>query len=207
MLALCSNGISSKKLSACIAERLTGCKTAALVVTADNKYKEKNYHVKRCADELEALGLAVELFDLDVQPACGLLVYDVVEFIGGNPYYLLQAIRRSDAADVLKQIAANKVLIGWSAAVFVFGPTLELVDEYSPELNFLVLKDLQGLGLTEIEVLPHYSRFLERFERFEERCRAYEERRRLHVIRLNDGEGVLIDGENVEVCRFSSDEK
>ena len=63
---------------------------------------------------------------------CKLLHFDVVEFIGGNPYYLLDAIRRHHAEPVLQALARECCLIGWSAAAFVFGPTLALVDRYSP---------------------------------------------------------------------------
>ena len=173
--------------------KVAGCRTAALVVTADHEYKEKDFHVPRCVAELESLGLQVALFDLDKQSPESLLNYDVVEFIGGNPYYLLNAIRQTDAKPVLREIAARKILIGWSAAAFVFGPTLELVNCYSPEMNFLGLTDLSGLSLTEVQVLPHYSKFLTRFEKFEEKCCIYEKEHRVHVIRLNDGDGVLID--------------
>ena len=200
MLVLCSNGLSSGKILAYAREKINYCKTAVLVVTADNEYKENNYHVSRCISELESLGLKVDIFDLDKQPAELLLDYDVIEFIGGNPYYLLNSIREHNAIEVLKDIAKNKVLIGWSAAAFVFSPTLELVNCYSPEMNFLRLTDLRGLSLTQVQVLPHYSRFLSKFEKFEERCCAYEKKHNVHVIRINDGDGVFIDSE-VYICK------
>jgi dipeptidase E len=200
MIVLCSNGLSTVKLLSQLRGKMADCERAALVVTADNEYKEKNYHVPRCVAELEALGLGVELFDLDRQPPELLRQYDVVEFIGGNPYYLLDSIRNNHAEAVLKEIARTKILIGWSAAAFVFGPTLELVNHYSPKMNFLGLTDLRGLSLTEVQVLPHYSRFLSRFEGFEETCRVYEEEHHVQVIRINDGDGIIIDGE-ISVCK------
>lgn len=200
MLVLCSNGLSSEILSTHIKNKIVDCKTAVLVVTADNEYKENNYHVPRCILELEALNLKVDVFDLDKQPADLLLNYDVVEFMGGNPYYLLNSIKEHNAIEVLREIATNKILIGWSASAFVFGPTLELVNCYSPEMNFLGLKDLSGLSLTNIQVLPHYSRFLTRFERFEEKCCNYEKEHNVNVIRLNDGDGVLIDSD-IYICK------
>ena len=200
MLVLCSNGLSSKILLETISSKIVGCKTAALVVTADNEYKENNYHVPRCTSELETLNLSVDIFDLDMQPAELLLNYDVVEFIGGNPYYLLHAIRKKNAFEILKDISANKILIGWSAAAFVFGPTLDLVNCYSPEMNFMGLTDLRALSLTNIQVLPHYSKFLTRFEQFEEKCRAYEKQHNVNVIRINDGDGVFVDG-GVHICK------
>ena len=150
---------------------------------------------------MESLNLKVDVFDLDKQPAELLLDYDVVEFIGGNPYYLLHSIREHNATEILKEIATNKILIGWSAAAFVFSPTLELVNCYSPEMNFLGLTDLRGLSLTQIQVLPHYSKFLSRFDRFEERCCEYEKEHNVSVIRINDGEGVFID-EEIYVCKI-----
>ena len=180
---------------------MSACKTAALVVTADNEYKESNYHVSRCTAELESLNLNVDVFDLDKQPAELLLDYDVVEFIGGNPYYLLHSIRENNAAEILRDIAMNRVLIGWSAAAFVFGPTLELVNCYSPEMNFLGLTDLRGLSLTQVQILPHYNKFLSRFEKFEERCCGYEKEHNVRVIRINDGEGVFID-RGIHICRL-----
>ena len=201
MLVLCSNGLSSEKLQTYIRSKMIGCKNAALVVTADNEYKENNYHVHRCISELESLNLTVDIFDLDKQPADLLVGYDVVEFIGGNPYYLLHSIQQNNAIEILKDIATNKVLIGWSAAAFVFSPTLELVNCYSPEMNFLGLTDLNALSLTQVQVLPHYGKFISRFEQFEEKCRTYEKTHNVNVIRINDGEGVFVDKE-IHICRL-----
>lgn len=192
MLILCSNGLSSPKLLDYTKLKLTGCKTAALVVTADNVYKENNYHVPRCVEELNTLGLTVDVLDLDKDTPELLLNYDVVEFIGGNPFYLLHSIRTHRAEETLKTIAEEKILIGWSAAAFVFGPTLELVNTYSPEMNFVGLSDLSALALTDIQVLPHYSKFCSRFDRFEERCGAYEQTHKVKVVRLNDSEGLFL---------------
>lgn len=200
MLILCSNGLTVEALVEQVRREIVGCKTAALVVTADCEYKEKDYHVPRCVAALEALGMAVDLFDLDRQEAELLLRYDVVEFIGGNPFYLMHSIRENNAAEVIKTLAATKILIGWSAAAFVFGPTLELVNRYSPEMSFMGLTDLNGLALTELQVLPHYSRYLPRFEGFEETCSRYEKEYRVKVIRLDDGDGVLINGA-VRICK------
>ena len=52
MLILCSNGLSSDMLLSQLSSKVVDCKTAALVVTADNEYKENNYHVPRVISEL-----------------------------------------------------------------------------------------------------------------------------------------------------------
>lgn len=201
MLILCSNGLSSENLLKNVEARIGISKSAALVVTADNEYKEKNYHVCRCIKELKSLELSVDIIDVDIQPFELLLNYEVVEFIGGNPFYLLNSIRENNGINILRRIARDKILIGWSAAAFVFGPTLELVNMYSPELNFLKIEDLNGVGLTSVEVLPHYSKFKSRFDNFEERCFEYEKTRNKKVIRLDDGDGIIFDDDKMIICR------
>jgi len=201
MLILCSDGLSSPMLQTQVKQHLIGCKTATLVVTADNVYKEKNYHVSRCVEELKAMGLTVDILDLDKDTPELLLNYDVVEFIGGNPFYLLHSIRTYHAEEILQTIANEKVLMGWSAAAFVFGPSLKLVNIYSPEMNFMGLTDLTALTLTDAEILPHYSKFCSKFDRFEERYCEYEKEYNAKVIRLNDGDGLLIDQTTQKLVR------
>lgn len=115
---------------------------------------------------------------------------------------MLHSIRENNALNTLRYLADNKILIGWSATAFVFGPTLELVNIYSSEMNFLGSTDLNGIALTDVEVLPHYDRSKRKLERFEKRCYAYEEKRNVKVIRIDDGDGIFIDGEEMSICRI-----
>lgn len=195
MLILTSNGLSSDALIKETRKYIPYGK-AALVVTADNEYKEKNHHVKRLTNELLSLGLFVECFDFDTQSPAELETYDVVELIGGNPYYLLHSIKKNGFADILKGIAKNKHLIGCSAGALVLTPSLNLIDLYSPELNIVGLSDLTALHLTDAHILPHYEKFSKRFDSFELKCLQYEEKNACNVIRLNDGEA-LIEKNNI----------
>ena len=63
------------------------------------------------------------------------------------------------------------------------------------------LTDLAGLALTKIEMLSHYSRIQSRFNGFKEICLAYEQEQNREVLRLNDGDGILLRGEGVTLCR------
>ena len=85
--------------------------------------------------ELGLLGLSVEFFDFDIQKPDDLYKYDVIEINGGNPFYLLKAIKNSKGEQVLAEIAKSKVLIGISAGSVVLQKNIELVYKYSPELN------------------------------------------------------------------------
>ncbi len=200
MIILTSNGLSNAKLLNELGKYIKSGK-AALVVTADNEYKEKNYHVERLKAELQSLGLFAECFDFDKQTPAELLDYDVVELIGGNPYYLLDSIRKNGFSDALKYFAENKCLIGCSAGALVLTPTLGLIDIYSSEMNIVSLEDLTACALTDIQILPHYSKFIKRYDGFEERCSEYEKENNCKVIRLNDGEAAIIDGKNMMIVK------
>jgi len=200
MIILTSNGLSSNKLLDMASQHIKGGR-AALVVTADNEYKEKNYHVSRLTNELLSLGLSVECFDFDKQSPIELMSYDIVEMIGGNPYYLLDSIRKNRFFDALESFANNKCIIGCSAGALVLTPTLDLINMYSPEMNIVGLADLSACNLTDIHILPHYSKFIKRYDGFEEKCLQFESANNCKVIRLNDGEGVIINNSYVNIIK------
>lgn len=193
MIALLSNGITSEALRNALSKYISPLSSAAVVVTADNEYKDRNYHVPRVIEELKYYGLSVDTFDLDTQDASELLKYDVVEFIGGNPYYLLKSIRVHNASAVIKQLVEKKVLLGWSAGALVFTPSIEVVDRLTPEMNIVNLDNLKGLSLTNTHILPHYNKFFKRFDKLEDVCKAYEQEHNCTVVRLNDGDGIIIE--------------
>ena len=194
MIILCSNGLTSAALGETAGRFVKQGGRAALVATADPEYRENNYHVPRCREELEALGLSVNIFDFDYQDPQELLSYDLVELIGGTPHYLLDSIKKHGGREALRRVAERGLLIGWSAGAMVLGKSLDLCNMYSPELNVVGLTCLDALGLTEVQVLPHYSRLHTKYQNFEGRCREYEREKGCKVYRLNDGEGLLLDG-------------
>jgi len=108
MLILSSNGLTSEAIRSELRLHTAGLRSAALVVTADDVYKEKNYHVPGAMDDLQAMGLSATVVDIDHTPARELEQYDLVEFIGGNPFYLLNSIRRHHAGPVLERVARKK---------------------------------------------------------------------------------------------------
>ena len=55
MIILCSNGLTSPELLRAAGQHVKAGGRAAIVVTADPEYKEKNYHVGREQKRLELL--------------------------------------------------------------------------------------------------------------------------------------------------------
>jgi len=193
MIILTSNGLSSQELLDETAKYIFENRKAAIITTASVGFKEKDWNIPRLTQELEALGLSTTCFDIEFDDPELLLQYGVVEIIGGNPFYLLNQLRLHNAEPVLNKIGQEHILIGISAGSAVLQGSIELIAQYSPEMNEeLQLTDLSGLSLTKTEILPHYKRLLSHFERFEERAKEYEQKHACNVIRLNDGEGVFV---------------
>ncbi len=193
MILLTSNALSSPALlnaarSALPADAIK----AVIVVTADKRFKKKNRSIPLLTEQLEALGLTVDLLDIDKEAPQLLLDYDVIELMGGNPFYLMHSIRRHEAESVMAQLAQEKLLIGSSAGAIVLGPTLELIQHILPDLNKGWRKDLDGLGLCACCMLPHNRRFLDSIQQLDEICKTFEAERSIAVLRLEDGEGSLI---------------
>ncbi|OCN00556.1 hypothetical protein A7X67_17085 [Clostridium sp. W14A] len=200
MLILTSNGLSSELIMNKIKPLFSGLSKAAIVTTASVGYKENDWHIPKLRDELHSLGLVIDYFDFDADAPSKLLQYDVVEIIGGNPFYLLKSMKNSNCERVLAELVRHNILIGISAGSIVLQSDINLIAQYSPEMNQNVgLSDLTGFHLTNIEILPHYNKFLSRFEQFEERAKEYEKSQNRRVIRLNDGQCVLVDGDNYSV--------
>ena len=76
---------------------------------------------------------------------------------------------------------------------------LELIRDLIPRMNKRVkLKDLTGLNLTNgVEHLPHKTRYTETIDAFEKRIKTYEKKAGHKVICLEDGQGIIIDGDIV----------
>jgi len=128
--------------------------------------------VPRHTIELEKLGLEVTFFDIEIQ----------------SPELL----------EELERYIKSKIVIGASAGSMVFGSTIALIHEFDPQLNEPVyLTDFSGLGLTNINICPHTSRFVERYDNFLERIEAFEKRSNTQITRIDDGQAVFIDGDNV----------
>ena len=112
--------------------------------------------------------LSAECVDLDEEPPENLLSFDVIELMGGNPFYLLKRMKETNCVPVLQTLAAEKTVIGVSAGSLVLQASIELAAGFTPEMNRGVgLSGLSGLGLTQLEIFPHYHKFLPRFDRLE----------------------------------------
>ncbi len=199
MLVLTSNGISNADLHQTIHQYIKkqGFKKAALVVTADDVYKENNWNVPKLKHELESLGLEVVLFDFDTDSICALETVDVIEFNGGNPFYLLDRLNKARVKEFLHDFSKTNIIIGMSAGSFVMQKSINLVNMFSSDMNTVGLKDLSAMDLTDVEILPHFNKLHDRFPNVDDLCSEYGRKTNSEIIPLKDGEALLVDEEGV----------
>ncbi|MBK1813239.1 Type 1 glutamine amidotransferase-like domain-containing protein [Clostridium sp. YIM B02505] len=197
MLILTSNGLSSDKIIGEMKELCETLSKAVIVTTASAEYKENDWHIPRLTGELKSVGLSVDYFDFDYEKPELLLNYDVIEINGGNPFYLLSSMRKSNCEDIMERLIQEKIVVGVSAGSIVLQKNINLIAQYSPELNKDVhLEDFSGFGFSPIELLPHYSRFITKFDRFEEKAKEYELANNCKVIRIDDGQAVVVNSKD-----------
>lgn len=185
--------LTSKKLIEKIYSLLEGRKSAVIVTTASQYYKEKDYHIPRLTEELLNLSLTVDYCDIDDNPPEKLFAYDVIEFLGGNPFYLLKSMKKSRCHAIMKKLEREKIIIGVSAGSVVMQRNINLIDKYTHEMNIEIkLNDLTGMSLTDIELLPHYTQYLSKFDRFKEIAAEYEMENACKILKIDDGQGVFV---------------
>ena len=199
MIFLTSNGLTSEMLQAEFKKAIAGKgNRCAIIPTAMEKDKDHDTWLEETKRELSDFGLESDLFYFGRQPNENLLNYDVVYICGGNVFYLMQVIKQCCAEAVLSQIAREKVIVGVSAGSLIMQKDLVLIRDLIPRMNKRVkLKGLTALNLTNsIEHLPHKTRYIGIIDAFEKRVKTYERKTGHKVICLEDGQGIIIDGEN-----------
>ena len=199
MIFLTSNGLTSEELRSEFITAIQGKgNRCAIIPTAMEKDKDHDQWLAQTKDSLEQYGLGCDYFYFGQHENEKLYDYDVVYICGGNVFYLMQMIKQCCSEEILRKIAQEKVVVGVSAGSLIMQKDLELIRDLIPRMNKRVkLKDLTALDITNnIEHLPHKTRYIGIIDAFEKRVKTYERKVGHKVICLEDGQGIIIDGEN-----------
>ena len=199
MIFLTSNGLTSAALQNEFINAVSSTgKKCVIIPTAMEKDKDRDIWLEETITELSSFGIESELFYFGTDQNEKLLDYDIIYICGGNVFYLMQVIKQCSAEETLEKASKSKIIVGVSAGSLIMQENLELIRDLIPRMNKRVkLKDLTGLNLTNgIEHMPHKSRYIEIIDAFEKRVKTYEKKAGHKVICLEDGQGIIIDGES-----------
>ncbi len=193
-LLLTSSGIDTPNVLPSVRTRIDGYSSAVIVTTASREYKEKNKHAITARASLLALGLEqVNFIDVEFEEASGLLRYDVIYIVGGDPFYLMHHLTRSGADRILREInaAGRAFVVGSSAGAVVLGPDLRIVEAFDPDLASGYTNS-KGVGLFPFTILPHANRWEERLSNLEDKLKTFAEDTGLRVELIRDGDGAFV---------------
>jgi dipeptidase E len=125
-----------------------------------------------------------------------ILQSDVVYLAGGNTFYFLAQLRRSQLMEPLARFARRGgVVAGLSAGALILTPHIALAgyppfDRDSNDVG-LSRRDCRGLGLVGFEFFPHFRRS----RRYREALADYSRDSCRAVYACPDGSGIVVEGD------------
>ena len=152
-------------------------------------------HYSARQDYYADIGITLSTYfelDEDFKPErlASLLDCDGIHLSGGNTYYFLHWIRERGIGSALVDYAERGgILVGVSAGSMILTPDITTAG-LCGDVNDVGLRDMSGLGLVEMEFLPHLDGSSEVSGLME---RSAETDRPVYGCR--DGEGIVVSGD------------
>ena len=136
-------------------------KTVTFIPTA-SKMEKVVFYVEEGRKALEKMGLVVK--ELDISTASTAEITDKIknnDFIyvtGGNTFFLLQELKRTDADQIITdEVNAGKLYIGESAGAMVASANIEYAKGMDSAEKAPDLENYDALGLVDFYTVPHYN--------------------------------------------------
>lgn len=121
---------------------------------------------------------------------------DVIYFTGGNSFFLMDQLRKTETDELLKKELANgKLMIGESAGTIICAPTIQYIEQMDEKPEDYSQEDNEGLDLIDFYVLPHY--LTAPFKKITERIMA--EFSDLNICAINNHQAIIVNDEGSKV--------
>lgn len=189
-ILLTSTGLSSENVSKKIQNFFTnpGSQAVAIVTTAAEG-KEQNKYSQLAKKQFQEMGFTkIDFIDLETDPSTDFSSYGIIYVCGGNTFKLLKFAREANFKTTIENLLGRDgVYVGVSAGSIIVGPSINIANEIEPDLNDMELKDLIGLGISNLIILPHFS------PEMESATVDFEKKYGVTVERLNNSQAILIE--------------
>jgi len=173
----------------------------AFVPTAGHLY-EDNWFIEKDRNALINLGFNVEDINLENKNKSQLINemngIDIVFVAGGNTFYLLQEVMKSEFNEIIISfVEKGGMYIGSSAGSLLAGPSIELAQNIDDQNDAPELKSYDSLGLVDFVVMPHYDDedFKDKIDSNLEKFSNY----KYEIIKITDREAVLVEGDGFKI--------
>lgn len=121
---------------------------------------------------------------------------NVIYFTGGNSFFLMDQLRKTETDELLKKELANgKLMIGESAGAIICAPTIQYIEQMDEKPEDYSQEDNEGLDLIDFYVLPHY--LTAPFKKITERIMA--EFSDLNICAINNHQAIIVNDEGSKV--------
>ena len=121
---------------------------------------------------------------------------DVIYFTGGNSFFLMDQLRKTETDELLKKELVNgKLMIGESAGAIICAPTIQYIEQMDEKPEDYSQEDNEGLDLIDFYVLPHY--LTAPFKKITERIMA--EFSDLNICAINNHQAIIVNDEGSKV--------
>ncbi|KFI74449.1 Type 1 glutamine amidotransferase-like domain-containing protein [Bifidobacterium pseudocatenulatum] len=121
---------------------------------------------------------------------------DVIFFTGGNSFFLMDQLRKTETDELLKKELANgKLMIGELAGAIICAPTIQYIEQMDEKPEDYSQEDNEGLDLIDFYVLPHY--LTAPFKKITERIMA--EFSDLNICAINNHQAIIVNDEGSKV--------
>lgn len=162
----------------------------------ERKYFE---HTKRYYNQIGIDNIQYYDLDLEYEESTfgSIFECDAIHLSGGNTFYFLSLLQKKCAWFLLRSyVKSGGILIGVSAGSILTTPTIKIAGygEDADE-NEVGLNDMKALELVDFEFAPHWDGSEETLDSLREYSRV----NRTAVYVCQDGGGLVMDGESVEL--------
>jgi dipeptidase E len=195
VIILTSTGLSSQKVRQVTKKFFDNLphKSVAIVTTAAEG-KENNKYSKLAESQFKELGFdVIDFVDLENNPETDFSKYNVIYVCGGNTFKLLKYARQANFKNtIIDLLNRGGIYIGVSAGAIILSPTIQIAASIDPDPNEVGLSNLEGFGLIDFEILPHYNPSLD------EELANYQKMTTNEIVKITDSQAIIIteEGQN-----------
>ena len=147
-------------------------------------YDDKSWMEEEFKTILEIGILKENITEYKIGEPINLNDFDIMYMMGGNTFYLLDVIRKTNFAnDIRNHIKSGKIYVGSSAGSEILGNSIEVALGYDD--NNVNMTDFTGLKIIDGLIIPHCNRKEEFIKNLKEKTNE-----KLYL--LYDGDGIVI---------------
>lgn len=122
-----------------------------------------------------------------------LLQCDMIHLSAGNPVDFGNAMTHRGMGKILVEYVQNGgIIVGVSGGGVLLGESVNLFQLFIDDDK----QSSETLQFVDFEFLPHYNRWNDDFK---QKVREYSERRKKKIVCVNDGDGLMVDGDSIRM--------